>query len=438
MKRAIVVGSGAGGAMVARELQGSFDVTVLEAGAEFRPFEHDLPRLERLRATRLFLDERMIRPLFPMMHVTKADDHMLLIRGVCTGGTTTLATGNALRCDGALRDIGLDLDAEFAALQAELPISTAHERRWGETTRLLFSACEGLGLEPGVTPKMVDYRRCRRCGRCVLGCPTGAKWDSRQVLTEAVAAGASLVTRSRVEKVIPEPAGPARSRRRRVSGVVAKRAGGRREFLPADLVVLAAGGLGTPAILEASGIRTEHRLFVDPVLCVAARWPEARLNREIAMPFVVDRGEYIISPYFDYLSFFFNRDWLKPGRDVISLMIKFADSEVGTVDAHGVRKGLTARDRRRLSEATELCVEIMARIGVSRDAIFLGTLNAGHPGGALPLAGASAADMHDPRLPDNLYVADASLLPRSLGKPPSLTIMALARRVAAVCRERLP
>jgi choline dehydrogenase-like flavoprotein len=32
-------------------------------------------------------------------------------------------------------------------------------------------------------------------------------------------------------------------------------------------------------------------------------------------------------------------------------------------------------------------------------------------------------------------VADASLLPRSMGNPPSLTIMALAKRVARLCRE---
>ncbi len=35
-KRAVVVGSGAGGATVARELQGEFDVTVVEAGKDFR------------------------------------------------------------------------------------------------------------------------------------------------------------------------------------------------------------------------------------------------------------------------------------------------------------------------------------------------------------------------------------------------------------------
>ena len=38
MKKAIVVGSGAGGATVAKELQGHDEVTVLEAGQAFKPF----------------------------------------------------------------------------------------------------------------------------------------------------------------------------------------------------------------------------------------------------------------------------------------------------------------------------------------------------------------------------------------------------------------
>lgn len=434
MKTAVVVGSGAGGAMVARELQGSFEVTVLEEGPEFQPFGRNLARLERLRSTGLFLDERLITPLFPMMRVTKAADQMVLVHGACTGGTTTLATGNALRCDEALRELGIDLDVEFAALQAELPISTAHQGRWRETTRLLHSTCEELGLEPQVTPKVVDFNRCRRCGRCVLGCPSGAKWDSRQMLAQAVTAGAHLRTRSRAERVVVEPG--RRPAANRVSGVVVRGARGG-EFLPADLVVLAAGGLGTPALLEASGIQAEHRLFVDPVLCVAAPWPEARLNQEIPMPFIVDRGQYIVSPYFDFLTFFFNRAWLRPGRDILSLMIKFADLEVGAVEGRRVRKGLTRQDRHGLEEAVEMCVEILARLGVRRESVFLGTVNGGHPGGTLPLTTDDVEDLHAARLPENLYVADASLLPRSLGRPPSLTIMALASRVAAVCRDRL-
>ena len=38
--------------------------------------------------------------------------------------------------------------------------------------------------------------------------------------------------------------------------------------------------------------------------------------------------------------------------------------------------------------------------------------------------------LHSPLLPDNVYVADATILPQALGLPPMLTIMALAKRIA--------
>jgi choline dehydrogenase-like flavoprotein len=314
-----------------------------------------------------------------------------------------------------------------------LPISAAHQARWRDPTKRLFAVCADLGLAPEVTPKLVDYGLCTRCGRCVLGCPSGAKWDSRQFLDEAVAAGALLETGARVERVVVESTGRSPGQ---VTGVVARRRG-RREFFPAELVVLAAGGLGTPAILERSGIHTEPRLFVDPVLCVAGSWADGHLDREIPMPFVVSRDEYIVSPYFDYLSFFFDRRWLRPCGDIVSLMIKLADTELGAVDARGVRKALTTRDHTVLQEASELCIGILEQLGVKRGDVLLGSLNAGHPGGTLPLNGEEREPLHADRLPANLYVADASLLPRSLGKPPMLTIMALALRVARTCRERL-
>ena len=361
MMRAIVVGSGAGGATAARQLQGAFDVTVLEAGHEFHPFKQDLSLIERSRSSRLFLDERMIRWLFPPMHVTKVADHMSLVYGVATGGTTTLATGNVLRCDEALLDLGIDLSPEFRDLEAELPISTVHQARWRDPTKRLFAACADLGLEPHVTPKLVDYERCSRCGRCVLGCRSGAKWDSRRFIDQAVAAGARLETGARVERVVVEAIGQSPGQ---VTGVVARRRG-RREFLPADLVILAAGGLGTPAILERSGIHTEPRLFVDPVLCVAGPWTDGHLDQEIPMPFVVYRDGYMVSPYFDFLSFFFNRAWLRPRQNIVTLMIKLADTEAGSVDGRRVHKRMTARDRHVLAEATELCGEILERLGAA-------------------------------------------------------------------------
>jgi ferredoxin len=427
LPRAVVVGSGAGGAAAARELQGAYQVIILESGREFRPLGLSLRWMERLRNWGLLVDERLIRLVFPAMRVRRSSQGLVHVNGAGTGGTTTLSAGNALRMDGPLRELGIDLDREFEELAREVPASTAHRRTWSAATRRLFELCEEAGLAPRPTPKMIDFDRCRRCGRCVLGCPYGAKWDSRRFLDDARARGARLVTGSSVRKVV--------IRGGRAAGVRA-RVGARTVFFPADLVVLSAGGLGTPAILERSGIRCEPRLFIDPVLCVAAPWPGSRQHHEVPMPFVVQRPGYIISPYFDYLSFLFDRRWRRPADRVLALMIKLADSGSGRVPARGagLDKRLTAEDRRKLAEAEALCRGILARFGADPAEIFLGTLNAGHPGGMLPLTAADAASLHPARLPANLYVADATLFPRSLGNPPILTILALARRVARAAR----
>jgi choline dehydrogenase-like flavoprotein len=426
MKTAIVVGSGAGGATAAKELQGRFDVLVLEAGREFRPFALDLAVPERLKRLGLLFDERHIRLLFPAMKVQKTGRGMVLVRGIGTGGTTTLATANALRLDQGLRALGVDLDEEFAELGREVPVSTSHRARWNETTQRLFAIFEEAGLEPRPMPKMRRRETCGNCGRCVLGCPSGAKWDSREFLRTALDRGARLATGCRVTEVLVENG--------RATGVVA-RVGSRRATFAADVVVLAAGGLGTPAILGNSGIPCEAGLFVDPVLCVAAPWTDARQDKDIPMPFVSERGPYILSPYFDHLSYFFNRDWPPGAGNLLSLMIKLADTSEGTVTDGGVEKDLTPPDTEALGSAVDACVDILGRLGIGKSEMFFGTLNAGHPGGTLPLTRESARTLRPGRLPANVFLADATLLPEALGKPPILTIMALAKKVAGIIRR---
>jgi choline dehydrogenase-like flavoprotein len=422
MKRAIVVGAGAGGATAAKELQGKFDVTVFEAGKQFHPFTQ-VSLVESIRKTGMLFDEREIQLVFPAYKIRRAADGMVLVNGIGLGGTTTLCTANALRMDEDLRALGLDLTPEFEEIAREIPISTAHQARWRKSTRRLYEIFREMDLDPHATPKMVDYSRCTGCGRCVLGCPRGAKWDSRRFLDVALANGASLVTSSRVERVVVRDG--------QATGVIA-REGLVRRFHPADLVVLAAGGLGTPVVLDNSGFECEPGLFVDPVLCVAANMPGSRQDREIPMPFVSQREGFILSPYFDYLSYFFNRAWRAPAGDILAIMIKLADTARGSISGHGLDKGLTVEDKARLKEAVGLCTEILSRYGAPKDAVFLGTLNAGHPGGMLPLTARERETLHSDRLPPNLYVADATLLPKALGNPPILTIIALAKRVSKV------
>ncbi len=425
MNKAVVIGSGAGGAMCARELQGKFQVTILEAGQEFRPFGANLSWIEKLRKTRLLFDAREIEWIFPAMRIRKAGAGMILVSGRGSGGTTTISAGNALRLDRDLRALGIDLDEEFSALAREIPVFAGHQEKWHPLTRKFFEICREMNLEPQALPKMGDYTHCRSCGRCVLGCPHGIKWDSRQLLDQAQKNGARLMTAHRVERVVHEKG--------RARGVLVRH-GLKRKWFPADLVVLAAGGLGTPPILQDSGIACEASLFVDPVLCVAAEMENCHQNRELPMPFAVQKKGYIISPYFDHLSFFFNREWLRQAGNIYSLMIKLADENRGGMARGRLQKALTAADRERLEEAVATCAEMFQRAGVDKGRLFFGTLNAGHPGGMLPLTAAQAKTFHDPRLPENLFVADASLFPASLGNPPILTIMAMAKRIARICR----
>ena len=152
MRHAIVVGSGAGGATAAKELQGAFQVTVLEAGGEFRPLGLKLSTMEGLKRSGLLLDERMIQWIFPAMRIAKAQD-MVLVSGMGLGGTTTLSTGNALRMDQDLRAMGIDLDAEFAEIERDIPITIEHQKRWGPHTRRLYGICQEIGPRPSADPQ---------------------------------------------------------------------------------------------------------------------------------------------------------------------------------------------------------------------------------------------------------------------------------------------
>jgi choline dehydrogenase-like flavoprotein len=413
MKTAIVVGSGAGGATVAKELQGAFDVTVMEEGNAFRRLPFQLSTMEKWKKTGLLFDEREIPLVFPHMQIRKTPD-MVLVNGIGLGGTTTICTGNALRMDQDLQELGIDLNVEFEEIAREIPISTAHQAGWNATTRRLFDICRAMDLDPQPMPKMGDYERSVHCGRCIFGCPLGVKRDIRRFLS------------CRVERVVVDDG--------RATGVEARH-GWSRRYHPADLVVLAAGGLGTPPILQSSGISCESHLFVDPVLCVAAPSPGARQCFEVEMPFVVQRERFILSPYFDPLSFLFNRSWRYPATDIVGLMIKLADSTTGDITRDGVRKTLTAEDRTRLAAGVELSDAILQEFGVEPGSTFLGTINAGHPGGSLPLTRREANSFHHARLPANLYVADATLIPKALGNPPILTIIAIAKRVSRLCAE---
>jgi len=417
--RAVVVGSGAGGATAARELATrGFEVTVLEAGDPFKPFTRRLGWAKPLRRAGLLGSERTITRVFPHMVARKSSEDLVLVRGVTLGGCTCISTGNAVRGDGALREIGLDLTPELEELEGLMGVATVPRDLWRPLTGRMFDEAEALGLSPTPTPKVVDLGRCVSCGMCEMGCATGAKWDSRRFIEDMRRLGGTVRTGAAVTRVVLED-GCAR-------GVLVGR-----ERVDADVVVLSAGGIGTAAILKASGLPARDSLWVDIVLTVGGVLEGARMLEEPPMVWYTSHDGYILSPYIDVLSHWFHAPWRTvPIEDRVGVMVKLADEATGAVGADGtVRKALTAADRARLKEAVALARRVMEAAGVHGPFVE-GMPNGGHMGGTAPLAREDVPAMRSSWLPDGLWVADLSLVPRSQGLPTMLLTAAVALRVA--------
>ncbi|MBI0583796.1 MAG: GMC family oxidoreductase [Methanomassiliicoccus sp.] len=421
--RAIVVGSGAGGATAARELatRGA-EVVVLDAGARFVPFTRRVGATEPLRRAGLLGSERNVSRFIPAYRTARSSEDLVLVRSIAVGGCTVVSCGNMVRAVEGLGDIGLDLTPEFDELEARIGIRAVPRERWRPLTAGMFNAAREMGLDPRPTPKAVDMERCTSCGLCEVGCPNGARWDSRRFLGEAVRAGCAVRPEAEVKRVVLDGG--------RAVGVQVL-SGGRLEMVRGDAIVLAAGGIGTAQVLRASGIAPSDTLWADLVLTIGGRSKGARQLEEPPMVWFSQRDGYIISPYLDVLSHWFHRPWRSVGvKDRVGVMVKLAEAANGRVLEDGtVVKPVDEEDRERLRRASDEVREMMSAAGVQGPFVD-GLLHGGHLGGTVPLRREDVDGMRPSILPPGLWVADLSLLPRSQGLPTMLTAAALAMRVS--------
>ena len=421
--KAIVVGSGAGGATAARELvKNGLEILILEAGREFKPFTRQLSLVEPLRKLGLTRNERNFSRFISAYDSVRSSEDLILFRGIATGGSTLLTCGNMVRADHGLKEIGLNLNQEFDEIEGLININPFPRERWRPLTKRMFESADEMGLNPKPTPKAVDSFKCISCGLCEVGCSTGARWDSRRFLNDAINNGAVLRTKSPVKKLIIE--------NKRVTGVVVG-SGSSTKYFKSDVVVLAAGGIGTPQILKASKLPAEDHLWADIVLTLGGVSKDANQLKEPPMVWYTKEEDYILSPYLDILSYYLHKPWKDVSiQDRVGLMVKLADEEQGTVFADGrVKKEITLHDKNRLDEAISQAQQVMEASGVSGPFIR-GVHNGGHLGGTVPLSKETVPDMKPSWLPKGLWVADLSLAPRSQGMPTMLLTSALALRVA--------
>lgn len=418
----VIAGSGPGGATVARQLaQAGRRVVLLERGKDYRGKFYYGTSLGALlytdRASFLFTREglNIIRPLM-------------------TGGATSMYCGSAAEPPDWLKtEYGIDLDTYTEETIDELNIAPLPQDLRGEASTRIAEAA-GLAWQP--LPKFMSPDRAPDfdCGaHCMLGCRCRAKWNANEYIDEAVAAGCQLITQAKVERVLIENG--------HATGVQGKQAGRTPFEVRADVVVLAAGGIGSPLILQNSGFSEAGRgLAMDSTLMVYGASEFEGIGHDPPMTYGYEDREHgymlstLIDPWSSYplttirkgLRYAFT--WPRWNR-TLGVMIKVTDEVSGEITGeHDISKPITERDQSRFDHAIEVSRQILVRAGCAPDTIFATPVRGTHPSATVRIGEMLDQDLQT-RV-ENLYVCDASTFPRALGQPTVLTIISLAKRLS--------
>ncbi len=413
----IVVGSGPGGATVARELaRRGQRVLILEWGNKSPVTGRALEFLAAagIPGKSLLITNRMLA----------------MFRGITTGGSSLFFYATAFDPPLDLfRSYGVDLSAEVEEAKQELPIAPLADDLVGPMAQRTMASARDCGYDWQKLPKFVYQDRCRSgCWRCNYGCPFGAKWSARMFVDEALSLGATLRTGCKVERAIVEG--------NTATGVVYKHRGRRSEVF-ADRVVVSAGGIGSPMILRASGlIGAGYRFFFDPLISVMGTVDDLEGGNEFPMAagmMMEDEG-YLMTdmtiPTLLYLGFtaeVFRLNKLGAHARTLQIMIKAKDSLGGRLtERGGLRKRLAREDEAKLLNGYERAKQILTRAG-ARD-IFKSWYVATHPGATVKIG--ELVDSNLQTEIDGLYVCDCSVVPEAWGMPPTLSLISLGKRLA--------
>lgn len=478
----VVVGSGAGGGVIAADLaERGADVLLIEAGGLHPAAEHT--RFELEARHRLWWPTRFATPA--------ADDGepVALLGGRCVGGSTVINTKVAMRATDAdvakfHRATGLlgpggapfgsaDLLPWYERIERVLGVRERTD--WTASTHRVSQGFTALGATLRPVRSYTDFN-CTRCGSCLQGCPTNAGRSTLNTfLAPVLGTGAlRLLTRHTVARVLLD-----RTRGRpAVRGVECVGADGTRDTVEAHTVVLAAGALNTPQIL----LRSEDFTTLDtpstrlvgatlglhPARLVYGRFGGPQ-DCHMAYPITahcLDRqddadGGVVLeaTTIQDPVSFaeslvdvecrpLWGADLVDVVRDYrhwAGVLAMATDENTARIELDAneevvVTTRFSPAERDRLAGARTFATNVLLAAG-ARD-VVCGGLSTTHMQGSVRMGSDprrsvvdATGQAHDVR---GLYVGDSSLVPASLSVNPSLTVMALAAGVAAHIAEEPP
>jgi choline dehydrogenase-like flavoprotein len=483
----VVVGSGAGGAVVAAELaEAGQRVVILEEGAHTPPEVYGQMRPSQQLRT-------MWRRTGMTVAVGVGDTPVVnVMMGRCVGGSSVLTGGVCFRIpDHVLRDWrderGLkDMTPELlepchAAVEKAVHVEEVPRSMWSRSTTLFGEGATKLGYE--LKPMRRNTSGCEGLSRCNFGCPKGAKLSvDITYLPRAVAGGAEIHSDCLVERIL--------TRGDRAVGVTGRLlANGRpagRLTVHARRVVVAAGAYYSPLLLQASGVgrrsgQVGRHLTVHPSFRVTARFDEPihgwRGSMQSAFSDAFESEGITLVSVFNPPGIVavampgigpehVARAHSLPNLAVFGLLVH--DKGGGRVRRLWGREPFVTyrmdrEERGRVNRGLRLLAETFFAAGARE--VFLPVLGSEpvtpdklksldiehvpgrrlecasqHPLGTCRMGASPEKSVVDPDGQawdlKELYVADGSVVPTSLGVNPQLSIMTMATRIAWKMRER--
>jgi choline dehydrogenase-like flavoprotein len=407
---AIVVGSGPGGATVARELsKRKKRVLILERGG-------DAPLKEGSLATGSILN------------TVPVGENLATARAFTTGGTTAVYFAVAdLPPLETFLSLGIDISGELEEAKQELPLGVLPDELFGaQAIRVRDSALE-LGYVWKKKLMLVDL------SKCAPGYSHEAKWNARRYALDAVAAGATLINRATVLKVLVE--------KKQAVGVQYKIQRGKKDFEIRQAfgakIILSAGAIASPIILRDSGMKNvgNSGFYCLPSFGVFGVVPGLKAGENFAgsmggqLQDGIGLGDANPARASYRMLMLIRRRFVRAffHSKSIGVVVGVQDKLGGGLQEGGrYYKQLTKEDMGRLAKGEHMARQIIQNAGGKH--IFKSPISAAHVGGVIRIKEHLDESLQTEY--SNLHVCDGSVIPESLGASPALTLICLGKYLA--------